>query len=156
MTPEDLKVIQERFTLKHEDEVSRIYTGNDSNVIICQMLQSYTEIDNFKAMLYKKAELIEQYGCDLFVFDKRSIRGFHQPSMEWYYLEWKPEMYRRFGLRVHRKLFTTETWFLKCIEAGRAEIKRRDPGSIVHTMDITIVDTIAQAIDPKFAGRKYG
>ncbi len=155
MTPEDKKVLEERFTLRHEDSVSRIYTSNEANTIICEVLESYTEIEDFKAMLKKKAELIEEYGCDRFVFDKRAIRGFHQPTMEWYYLEWKPEMHRRFGLRVHRKLFTDEVWFLKCLQAGRAEIKRRDPGSIVHTMDIKVVQSIEESIDPKVEGITY-
>jgi hypothetical protein len=146
MTPADLAILEERFTERYADETGRLYTGNDSNLIICELLKAYTPIDDFMNILKQKSRLIEMYGCNKFIFDKRAIRGFHQPSMEWYYLTWKVEMYRKFGLERHRKLFSNEPWFLKCIEAGRAEIRRKDPGSIVHTLDIKVCQSLEEAI----------
>lgn len=147
MTPADLAILEQRFSERYANEWGRLYTCNDSNIIICELLQPYTPINEFMDILRQKAHLIEMYGCDKFIFDKREIRGFHQPSMEWYYLTWKVEMYRKYGLSKHRKLFTTEEWFLRCIEAGRAEIRRKDPGSIVHTLDIKISKSLQDAID---------
>ncbi len=147
MTQEDLKLIEERFTERYADTYAKIFTANDANTIICELLLPYTPIDKFMGVLQKKAQLIQAYGCDKFVFDKRAIKGFHQPTMEWYYLEWKVEMYHKYGLSVHRKLFSNEDWFLKCIEAGRAEIKRKDPGSIVHTFDIKVCQTLEEAVN---------
>jgi hypothetical protein len=147
MTPDDLHLINERFTERYSDEFGRIYTANDSNTIICELLLPYTPIDDFMNLLKQQMFLIEMYGCDKFVFDKRAIRGFHQPSMEWYYLTWKVDAYRRFGLAKHRKLFTNEEWFLKCVEAGRAQIRQKDPGSIVHTLDIKVCQTLAEAVN---------
>jgi len=147
MTIEDSKILEERFTERYADNFGKIYTGTDSNTIICELLLPYTPIEQFMGLLQKKAQIIQNYGCDKFVFDKRAIRGFHQPSMEWYYLEWKVQMFHKFGLAVHRKLFCDEEWFLKCIEAGRAEIKRKDPGSIVHTLDIKVCQTLQEAVE---------
>ncbi len=147
MTVEDNKILEERFTERYADNFGRIYTCNDANTLICELLMPYTPIEQFMGILQKKAQIIQNYGCDKFIFDKRAIRGFHQPSMEWYYLEWKVEMYHKFGLAVHRKLFCNEEWFLKCIEAGRAEIKRKDPGSIVHTLDIKVCKDLEEAVN---------
>lgn len=155
MTSDDLKIIKERFTLRSSDKWANYFTCNDSNVILCQMLEAYTPINEFKAMLERKITLIEEFGCDKFIFDKRSINGFHQPSMEWYYLEWKVKMYEQYGLSVHRKLFTEETWFRKAVQAGRASIRKKDPGSIVHTLDIKIVESFRQGLDSD-EGEIYG
>lgn len=146
MLQEDQKLLMERFTERYSDQAGKIYTCNDSNIILCKLLQAYTPIDDFMNLLKQQMTIIEMYGCEKFIFDKRAIRGFHQPSMEWYYLTWKVEAYKRFGLEKHRKLFTKEEWFLKCIEAGRAQIKLKDPGSIVHSFDIQVCDDLADAM----------
>lgn len=147
MTYDDQALIQARFTEQFANDFGKIYTCNDANIIICELTKAYVPIDEFMNVLKKKAEIIEKHGCEKFIFDKRELRGFHQPSMEWYYLTWKPEMYRKFGLSKHRKLFTTEEWFLKCIQAGRNEIKRKDPGNIVHTLDIKVCQTLDEAVE---------
>lgn len=145
MQGEDLKFLEENFNLQFENEFGNMFVGKNANIIICELTQAYTPIDDFMALLEHKRELIKKYGCQKFIFDKRAIKGFHQPSMEWYYLTWKVDMYQNFKLGVHRKLFTTEGWFLKCIEAGRAEIKRKDPGSIVHSLDIKVSKDLKDA-----------
>lgn len=145
MTPNDMDILEAQFSQRYEGEYGKIYTANEQNVIICEITKPYVPIDGFMALLKEKAKHIEDFGCDKFIFDKRELRGFHQPSMEWYYLTWKPEMYQKYGLAVHRKLFTTEDWFRKCIQAGRAEIKRKDPGSIVHTLDIQVKESLHAA-----------
>lgn len=147
MTQEDLQLLNERFSERYADEFGRIYVGNDSNTIICELLQAYIPIDDFMSLLKQQMTIIDMYGCDKFIFDKRAIKGFHQPSMEWYYLTWKVEAYKKYGLSKHRKLFSSEPWFLKCIEAGRAQIKQKDPGSIVHTFDIQVCDSLQEAVN---------
>jgi len=147
MPQEDQKIINERFSERYSDEFGKIYTANDSNTILCVVLQAYTPIDDFMNLLKQQMTVIDMYGCDKFIFDKRAIRGFHQPSMEWYYLTWKVEAYKKYGLSKHRKLFTDEKWFLRCIEAGRDQIRQKDPGSVVHTLDIKVVKDYAEALE---------
>lgn len=146
MTQDDLQLLNERFSERYSDEFGRIYVGSDSNIIICEILQPYVPIDDFMNLLKQQMTIIDMYGCDKFIFDKRAIRGFHQPSMEWYYLTWKIEAYKKYGLSTHRKLFTEEPWFRKCVDAGRKQIKEKDPGSIVHTFDIKVCDTLKEAV----------
>lgn len=145
MTQEDLQVIDERFTERYGDEYGKVYTCNDSNILLCELLQPYIPIDHFMNLLKQQMTLMEMYGCDKFIIDGRAIRGFHQPSMEWFYLTWKVEAYKRFGLEKHRQLFTDEEWFLKCIDAAQDQIKRKDPGSIVHTLDLKRCESLEEA-----------
>lgn len=147
MTAEENLLLETRFSERYKDHYGIIYTCDDSNIMLCELTQPYTPIDDFMKLLRQMMIVIEMYGCQKFIFDKRAIRGFHQPTMEWYYLTWKVEAYNKFGLRVHRKLFPQEEWFLKCIEAGRAAIKRKDPGSIVHTFDIKVCQSLEEAVN---------
>lgn len=147
MTAEEKKTIAERFTKRYSDEYGRIYTSNESNTLLCELLQPYTPMDDFMKLLKQQMTVIDMYGCDKLILDQRATRGFHQPTMEWHYLTWKVEAYKKYGLTKHRLIFTDELWFRKCIEAAREEIRVKDPGSIVHTLDIKICDTLKDAID---------
>lgn len=148
MTTDDEKAMQEYgFELKYEDKVGKIYVSQRTQIFICQIIQPYIPIEDFKNLLLQKGLLLKQYPCEKFIFDKRAISVFHQPSMEWYYVVWKPKIYEKFGLRTHRKLFTKDLWFRKAIEAGRNEIKNKYPDSLCHQMDIQNTETIREAIE---------
>lgn len=148
MTREDLVTLQEfNFQLVYEDVVGKIYVQPQSKIFICEIGKSYMPIEEFKNLLMQKAMLIKEYGgCEKFIFDKRAIRTFHQPSMDWYYVVWKVKMLEKFGLRVHRKLFTEESWFRKCVEVGRISIKAKYPDSLCHSLDIKVCESIRDAI----------
>jgi hypothetical protein len=147
MTPDDLQALQDYgFQLKYEDAAGKIYVSPSTEIFICEIKEPYMPIEDFKNLLLQKGLLMKEYPCKKFIFDKREIRGFHQPSMEWYYVVWKPKMQEKFGLRVHRKLFTKESWFRKSVEAGRAEIRRKYPHSPCHQMDIKVLETLREAI----------
>lgn len=148
MTNDDRRVMQEQgFVTQYEDQTGKIYVSQQTQIFICEILLPYMPIEDFKNLLLQKGLLIKKFGCRKFIFDKRAIRGFHQPSMEWYYAVWKPKMQEKFGLSVHRKLFTNEEWFRKCVEVGRAEIRRKYPASTVHQMDIKMCETMREAIN---------
>ncbi|MCC5945563.1 MAG: hypothetical protein JJT94_11565 [Bernardetiaceae bacterium] len=148
MTHDDLQALQEYgFQLKYEDSTGKIYVSSQKEMFICEIKEPYMPIEDFKNLLIQKGLLMKEYPCRKFIFDKREIRGFHQPSMEWYYSVWKPKMQEKFGLSVHRKLFTKEAWFRKSVEAGRAEIRKKYPDSPCHQMDIQVSETIREAIN---------
>jgi len=66
--------------------------------------------------------------------------------MEWYYIEWKQDMLK-LGLKDHFKILPNEEWFNKCVEAGRAEIARDYPESLLDQINVTYVNSIQEAID---------
>lgn len=147
MTQDDLSAMQEYgFQELYADSIGKIYYSSQTQIFICEIIKPYMPIEEFKNLLLQKARLLKNYPCQKFIFDKRDIRGFHQPSMEWYYVVWKPKMYEKFGLSVHRKLFTSEVWFRKCVEVGRNVIKEKYPDSLSHQMDIQVKESIREAI----------
>jgi len=147
MTPDDLKALQEyNFVLEYEDNAGKIYVSSSEEMFICEIKEPYMPIEDFKNLLLQKGLLMKDHPCKKFIFDKREISGFHQPSMEWYYVVWKPKMQEKFGLSVHRKLFTKDAWFRKSVEAGRAEIRKKYPDSPCHQMDVKVMNTIREAI----------
>lgn len=148
MTQEDLATLREyNFIKLYDESIGKIYVEPQSKIFICEIGKPYMPIEEFKNLLMQKGLFIKEYGgCNKFIFDKRAIRTFHQPSMEWYYVIWKVKMLEKFGLRIHRKLFTKDIWFRKAIEVGRAQIKMKYPDSPCHSLDIRVYESIRDAI----------
>lgn len=145
----EAKYIDTNFTLEYRDKWGAIYVSKrrSPTVFICKILMPYVLEDDFKKLILQCTTIAQKTGCDKFIFDKRLLRTFHQPSMEWYYVHWKPLMYQQFQLKKHRKLFIMEEWFLKCIEVGRNEIYRKHPTNVCHTLDIKVCKDLEDAIN---------
>ena len=70
---------------------------------------------------------------------------FHQPSMEWYFVEWKEKMYNH-GLKTHRKILPKDAVFRQSVKIGRDKINREYPQGKFHKMDIQYFETLDEAI----------
>ena len=128
------------------DKYVIVFADNINKVLVCQTQVTYIPIESFQAVFLKCSELVGQYGIQRFIFDKRSLRAFHQPSMEWYFVIWKQEMFHLHGLRVHRKILPPEPWFQKCVEAGRNEIEQKHPKNVFSKLDIAYARDLAEAL----------
>lgn len=124
---------------------SRIYYNEDLKTIICELKAEYVPIEHFKDTFYKISELVEAGNNHKFIFDKRSLRAFHQPSMEWYFVVWKKEMYEK-GLKIHRKILPPEPWFRKSVAIAKEQISREHHELIIDKLDIRYCETIEEAI----------
>ena len=80
------------------------------------------------------------------VFDKRALKVFHQPSMVWYFVEWKEEMYSK-GLTKHRKILPRDPVFRECVKLGRENLSKENPSAKYHELDIQYKNSIQEAID---------
>ncbi|EMR01650.1 hypothetical protein [Cesiribacter andamanensis] len=123
-----------------------LYEAPQHQALICQTLAPYISIEAFKEIFSTCSSLVADRGIGRFIFDKRSLRAFHQPSMEWYFVEWKQEMYHAHGLRIHRKILPYEPWFKKCVEAGREEIYQKYPEAVFDKLDIRYTASIEEAL----------
>jgi hypothetical protein len=103
-------------------------------------------IEVFQSSFLECSKIIADQGIRKFIFDKRSLRAFHQPSMEWYFVVWKQEMYHKWDLRQHRKILPVESWFQKCVEAGRSQIEQKYPNHIFNDLDIRYTSSIDEAL----------
>ncbi len=84
---------------------------------ICTVNTAYIPMAEFQQLFEIAGELVKQESITKFIFDKRKLIAFHQPSMEWYHLVWKEEMYN-YGLRSHRKLLPEDKMFERNVIAG--------------------------------------
>lgn len=134
------------FELALDRPYVRAYVNRSSKSIICALLVDYIPIDEFKAAFEEIATLVKNGEFEKFIFDKRSLRAFHQPTMEWYFIHWKKEMLQH-GLKIHRKILPKEEWFEKVVQLGKAQIIRNHPTHILDQLDIAYCDTIGEAIE---------
>lgn len=117
--------------------------------LVCELTDSYVPIEKFKEIFKEMQQQVEGKDVKRFVFDKRNLRVFHQPSMEWYFIEWKKEMYDK-GVVEHRKILPDgEDWFKQAVKAGRELIKEKYPDNIIHKLNIVYCSSIEEALKGK-------
>jgi hypothetical protein len=119
--------------------------NKEIGIIMCVLKESYVPIEKFKETFAVIGKLASQRAFDKFIFDKRSLRAFHQPSMEWYFIEWKKEVYG-YGIDKHRKILPKEAWFKKMVQIAKSQILSDYPDNIVHLLDIQYCDSVEEAI----------
>lgn len=139
----DLTLPSETF---FEDEYAHVLAVRENKAIICILKKEYVPINNFQDIFLKISELVIEGGFRKFIFDKRALKAFHQPSMEWYYIHWKQNMYTH-GLEVHRKILPPEPWFRKTVALARNEIIDKYADTILTKLDIQYCESIEEAIN---------
>ncbi|ERM84356.1 hypothetical protein P872_15030 [Rhodonellum psychrophilum GCM71 = DSM 17998] len=133
------------FDLLFEERYSKVFVNHSKKIIICELLTDYVPIEDFKNTFLQISEVVKKGDFDKFIFDKRSLRAFHQPSMEWYFLHWKNEMLK-YGIVKHRKILPTEKWFEKMVMIAKEQIMKNNPDNIIDQLDIQYCDSIEEAI----------
>lgn len=134
------------FQLMLETKYAKVYAQEQKGIIICELLTDYCPIEDFKALFNQISEIVEKGNYEKFIFDKRALRAFHQPSMEWYFLNWKNKMLE-LGIKKHRKILPEEKWFEKMVMIAKEQIIKNNPDNIIHLLDIKYCDSIEEAID---------
>lgn len=119
--------------------------SRDKGIIMCVLKEAYIPIARFKETFNEIEKLAAEGGFSKFIFDKRSLRAFHQPSMEWYFIEWKKTVYQ-YGIDKHRKILPAEEWFSKMVEIAKHQILEKYPDNIVHLLDIQYCNSIEEAL----------
>lgn len=124
---------------------SKVSCDASAKIIICELRAEYVPIEHFRDTFYRIGELVNAGFNRKLIFDKRSLKAFHQPSMEWYFIYWKRDMYEK-GLKVYRKLLPKEEWFQKSVLYAREQILKQHPDNIIDKLDIKYCDTIKEAL----------
>jgi hypothetical protein len=134
------------FTLAEKNAFSAVYFNENLKMAICAAEDEYIPIEHFKKNFENISQLVERIEISSFVFDKRKLRTFHQPSMEWYFSVWKPAIKDK-GLKHHYKILPDLDWFVKAVEAGKHEIYQKFGRDIVNGISINYVASIEEAIE---------
>ncbi|HSI77796.1 MAG TPA: hypothetical protein VK957_17990 [Lunatimonas sp.] len=135
----------ENFDLSFEERYAKVFVNVEEGIVICELLTDYVPIEDFKQTFDKISEIIKSGNFEKFIFDKKALRAFHQPSMEWYFLVWKKEMLG-YGVSKHRKILPQEKWFEKMVMIAKEQIMKNNPDNIVGKLDIKYCKSIEEAI----------
>ena len=133
------------FDLAFEQRYARVWSNPVRKIVICELLTDYVPIEDFKEVFAEIGDLVKEGDFTKFIFDKRALRAFHQPTMEWYFIHWKKEMLG-YGVKTHRKILPEEKWFEKMVQLAKAQILADHPDHIIDQLDIAYCDTLEAAI----------
>ena len=111
---------------------------------VLEVTATYIPLDRFKEIFNYIGELTTTRKIKKLIFDKRKLSVFHQPSMEWYFVEWKEKMFDA-GLKTHRKILPKDDVFRQSVRIGRDKINKAFPDKKFHQMDIQYAETIEEA-----------
>ena len=114
-------------------------------IAIVESTSTYIPIEQFKEIFHSIGDLVKTKKITKLIFDKRSLTVFHQPSMEWYFVEWKEKMFD-LGLKTHRKILPQDEVFRQSVKIGREKIKNTHPNGKYTLMDIQYSETLEDAI----------
>lgn len=131
--------------LFHANDSTRLYFNTHLRTCLCEVVSPYIPMVQFMDVFNRSTDLVEAYQLRHFIFDKRSLRTFHQPSMEWYFVEWKPVV-RDLGMADHLKILPDEPWFHRCVEAGRNDILKSYPEGLLDGISVRYVGSVEEAI----------
>lgn len=138
---------QYELTLKKKFKHASIYSvAKKPEILIVEALSSYIPLDEFKAVFMAVGDIVKSTPTKKLIFDKRSLSVFHQPSMEWYFTDWKEEM-ALYGLTIHRKILPNNEVFVQSVKIGREKIKTNYPNGKFHELDISYANSIDEAIE---------
>lgn len=115
-------------------------------IAIITAITDYIPIEEFKEIFNETEELIRNERIQKLVFDKRALKVFHQPSMEWYFIEWKDKMFD-LGLKKHRKILPNDEVFRHSVKIGREKILNENPNIKANEMEILYAESLEEAIN---------
>ena len=127
-------------------KTAKLYRVSDESAVVLEATKNYITIDEFKDIFSKITEYVKSNRIEKLIFDKRNLTVFHQPSMEWYYTEWKNEMAKS-GLTKHRKILPNDDVFKHSVKIGKASLADKYPDAAFHNLDIQYCDSIEECIE---------
>ncbi len=113
--------------------------------VLVAATSSYIPIEQFKAIFNHIGDYASRHSLNKLIFDKRQLTVFHQPSMEWYFVEWKEKMFS-LGLTRHVKILPQDEVFRQSVKIGRSRINETFPTGKFHLMDIRYAESLEEAI----------
>lgn len=114
--------------------------------LLVKATATYIPIDQFKVIFNEITHWVEELKIQKLIFDKRHLTVFHQPSMEWYFVDWKERMFD-LGLTRHVKILPQDEVFRQSVKIGRAKINDAFPHGKFHTMEILYAESLEEAIE---------
>ncbi|MDE0471982.1 MAG: hypothetical protein OXH57_08580 [Ekhidna sp.] len=124
------------------------YIHEAGKAIMLKAESDFIPIKNFKQLFIMLSDEVEENSGKYtkFIFDKSTLRTFHQPSMKWYFTEWKTKMLE-LGLTKHFKILPNMDYFKKAVEAARKPLLAKYPKDVLAKLRIEYYDTVEDALN---------
>lgn len=144
---ERLPTLLYKYDMVIAKDCGTVFLLPDNQIMICELTKEYVPIEEFKEIFSETTPIIEKHQIKKFIFDKQNLQVFHQPSMEWYFVHWKKEIYD-LGMKIHRKILPKDNLaFTLAVEAGRSKINSEYKDTIISELDIQYKTSIKEAIE---------
>lgn len=137
--------LEVKTTLVKELKHAHILKVEGQPTLIIEATSGYIPFDAFQKIFDETGKLVIAHKIEKLVFDKRKMTTFHQPSMEWYYTQWKEEMLAQ-GLKKHRKILPDDQLFRHSVAVGREKIFSQYPDAKFTQLDMQYAETIEEAL----------
>ena len=118
---------------------------NHPHIGLIKSKSTYIPIDEFKQIFGAVEGLVRKHSIRRIIFDKTALRVFHQPSMEWYFTDWKASM-ADLGVVEHVKILPDDEVFRQSVKLGREAINKNYPDAKFHSLWIVYADSIEEAV----------
>ena len=132
---------QEIASFKH----AKVLLIPEEKTLIVEATSEHIPFAHFQHIFQEVGEIVKKGNITRLIFDKRSLKVFDPQSMEWYFTQWKEEMFA-YGLTTHRKIMPRNQLFKYSVDMSRNSIYEKYPNRKFHQMDIRYADSIEEAI----------
>lgn len=138
--------VPETFTLyKKLPEADILYSASLATALVVSKA-NFIPMEAFKNIFSEVSVLLNEGSVERVIFDKRSLTIFHQPSMEWYYLEWKPRMLEKYTLKRHDKILPKDELFRQSVNQARSKIYQTNPQHTIHKIKPAYFENLEEAL----------
>ena len=108
---------------------------------------AYIPMTDYQQTLEKLGELVKQEKVQKLIVDARQLVAYHQPSVEWSFLNWKQEM-RTHGLNSYRYVLPNTGEYRRNLEHGIQKIRREHPNTdVLDRMDMAYCRSLEEAVE---------
>jgi len=143
---EELVKKMENLILEKQFKHAKLFTvNNGTQTAVLEAMTSYIPFESFKQIFIYIGELAQKKRITKLIFDKTKLTVFHQPSMEWYFIEWKEKMFD-IGLNTHVKILPKDEIFRYSVKIGRDKINKNYPEKKFNKMDIRYAESLEEAL----------
>ena len=133
-----------------EDQYFVVSHLREENAVLCRVKTTYIPMMDFQVSFNRIGELVEREKIERMIFDKSNLTTFHQPSMEWYHVDWKEKMHPH-GLKAYWKILPKNEFFAQSVKIGRDKIRKNHPSFDFDKYDIRYFDSLEAALASEVA-----
>jgi len=117
-----------------------------SETAVVRIHGAFIPLTDYQDTLEKLGELVEQEKVHKMIVDAQQLVAYHQPSVEWSFLNWKQEM-QSHGLKSYRYVLSDSGEYRKMLENGLSKIRREHPETQLDRMDVAYCRSMEEAVE---------